>query len=88
MDSMENESEMDMSNGENGTAKADHSQHGSMNMSAGEIVARHGPDHHGPGNTTVAMVQRNRLGEPGAGLENVDHRVLVYTDLQKHKSAI
>ncbi len=81
MDNMEKESGMKMSNGETATAKADHHQHSSMNMNAGEIVARHGPDHHGPGNTTVAIVQRNRLGEPGTGLENVDHRVLVYTDL-------
>ena len=49
---------------------------------AGPIVARHGPDTHGPGNASVAMVQRNRLGEPGAGLEGVGHRVLVYTDLK------
>jgi len=47
------------------------------------IVGRHGPDRHGPGNTTVAQVQRNRLGEPGAGLANVGHRVLVYTDLRR-----
>ena len=49
---------------------------------AGPVVAKHGPDTHGPGNTNVAMVQRNRLGEPGTGLENVEHRVLVYTDLK------
>ncbi len=49
---------------------------------AGPVVARHGPDTHGPGNTTVAMVQRSRLGEPPTGLDNVEHRVLVYTDLK------
>ena len=49
---------------------------------AGPVVAKHGPDTHGPGNQTVAMVQRNRLGEPGTGLENVPHRVLVYNDLK------
>jgi len=49
---------------------------------AGPVIGKHGPDTHGPGNTTVAMVQRNRLGEPGTGLENVAHRVLVYTDLK------
>ncbi len=31
----------------------------------------------------MATVQRNRLGEPGTGLENVGHRVLVYTDLRR-----
>ena len=49
---------------------------------AGPIVARHGPDHHGPGAVSVAAVQRNRLGEPGTGLRGVGHRVLVYTDLR------
>ena len=46
------------------------------------INGKHGPDTHGPGNTTTATVQRNRLGEPGTGLENVEHRVLVYNDLK------
>lgn len=46
------------------------------------INGRHGPDTHGAGNQMVAMVQRNRLGERGVGLENVAHRVLVYTDLK------
>ena len=49
----------------------------------GPIVARHGPDTHGPGNTSVAEVQRNRLAEPGTGLADVGHRVLVYTDLRR-----
>ena len=49
----------------------------------GPIVGRHGPDRHGPGNSSVAQVERNRLGEPGAGLADVGHRVLVYTDLRR-----
>lgn len=48
----------------------------------GPVVARHGPDTHGPGNAGVAQVQRNRLGEPGTGLQGVGHRVFVYTDLR------
>ena len=48
----------------------------------GPVVARHGPDTHGPGNAGVAEVQRSRLGEPGTGLQGVGHRVLVYTDLR------
>ena len=64
--------------------------HGAMPMAAGAamagmqspIVARHGPDTHGPGNTAVAAVQRNRLGEPGIGLEDAGHRVLTYMDLK------
>jgi FtsP/CotA-like multicopper oxidase with cupredoxin domain len=35
----------------------------------------------GPGVAGVAESPTNRLGEPGAGLEDVPHRVLVYTDL-------
>ena len=46
------------------------------------INGKHGPGTHGPGNQTVAMVQRNRLGERGTGLEEVKHRVLVYNDLR------
>lgn len=41
----------------------------------------------GPGNQMVAMVQRNRLGERGTGLEGVGHRVLVYTDLRALESS-
>ena len=54
----------------------------SMGAMASPIVARHGPDTHGMENQMVAEVQRNRLGEPGTGLENVGHRVLVYNDLK------
>ena len=82
MDKMDNMGSMEMYNDGGGPAKTSHNHHSAMNMKAGEIVARHGPDHHGPGNTSVAMVQRDRLGERGTGLEGVDHRVLVYTDLR------
>ncbi len=54
-----------------------------MSPDTGPIVARHGADTHGPGNTAVATVERDRLGERGTGLEDVDHRVLVYNDLQR-----
>ena len=52
------------------------------------INGKHGPETHGPGNTTTATVQRNRLGEPGTGLENVEHRVLVYNDLKSLERAL
>ena len=45
-------------------------------------IKRHGPDKHGPGNTMVAEMPRNRLGDPGVGLENTGTRVLVYNDLR------
>jgi FtsP/CotA-like multicopper oxidase with cupredoxin domain len=52
---------------------------------AGPIIARHGPDQHGPGNITVANVQRDRLAERGTGLQDVSHRVLTYSQLRNTK---
>ncbi len=48
----------------------------------GAEPVKHGPDHHGTGNQTVAEYSRNRLYEPGRGLERSPRRVLVYTDLK------
>ncbi len=69
---------------------ASHAHHGAgaapsspPDRGPGPIVARHGPDTHGPGNTGIAEIQRNRLAEPGTGLTDVGHRVLVYTDLKR-----
>ncbi len=42
----------------------------------------HGPDTHGASNSMAAMSPRSRLHEPGSGLEDATHRVLVYTDLR------
>jgi FtsP/CotA-like multicopper oxidase with cupredoxin domain len=50
---------------------------------ASPVVARHGPDRHGPGNAGIAAVQRDRLGEAGIGLEDVPHRALAYRDLRR-----
>jgi len=52
---------------------------------AGPIVARHGPDWHGPGNISVAEVQRDRLAERGTGLADAPHRVLTYSQLRNTK---
>ncbi len=52
-----------------------------MEAPSGE-AAMHGPDQHGSGNSVVAMAPKNRLGEPGTGLEGMPWRVLVYNDLQ------
>ena len=78
---------MNMEGMDHGGMKMEGMDHGGMDMGSmpgmdSPIVARHGPDKHGPENQMVAEVQRNRLGEPGTGLENVGHRVLVYTDLK------
>jgi CopA family copper-resistance protein len=48
----------------------------------GAEPVKHGSDHHGPGNQTVAEYSQNRMGEPGRGLEDSDRRVLLYTDLK------
>ena len=48
----------------------------------GAEPVKHGSDHHGPGNQTVAEYSQNRMGEPGRGLESSDRRVLLYTDLK------
>ncbi|MCL7744385.1 copper resistance system multicopper oxidase [Guyparkeria hydrothermalis] len=51
---------------------------------AGRTI-EHGPDKHGPGAAMVAMNPRNRMSDPGVGLENTpEHRVLVYDDLRAH----
>lgn len=66
-----------------------HAGHGSTAPDEGETAEKaaepprvHGPDHHGRGNSMVAMAPRNRLHEPGTGLEATGSRVLVYTDLR------
>lgn len=48
----------------------------------GSPPVMHGPDKHGPGNSSVAMMERNRLDDPGSGFDETDGKVLVYTDLQ------
>ena len=48
----------------------------------GTEPVKHGPDHHGVGNSIVPMYTRSRLDDPGDGFENSDRRVLVYTDLK------
>jgi FtsP/CotA-like multicopper oxidase with cupredoxin domain len=48
----------------------------------GAEPVKHGPDDHGPGNQMVAEYSKNRMGEPGRGLESADRRVLLYADLK------
>ena len=66
-----------------GTAKGGGT--GAMMEKSGPVIAQHGPGEHGPGNLTVADVQRYRLDERGTGLEGVDHRVLTYSQLRNVK---
>lgn len=48
----------------------------------GAQPVKHGQDHHGTGNQTVAEYSQNRFEEPGRGLEDSPRRVLLYTDLK------
>ena len=48
----------------------------------GSPPVAHGPDAHGTGNSSVAMVARSRLDEPGGGLGGDGRRVLTYADLR------
>ncbi|UVT15390.1 MAG: copper resistance system multicopper oxidase [Nitrospira sp.] len=48
----------------------------------GTTPVKHGPDHHGTGNQTVAEYSHNRMHEPGRGLDQNSRRVLLYTDLK------
>lgn len=43
----------------------------------------HGPDRHGPGNSTIAEMPVSRINEPGSGLGDAGRRVLVYGDLRR-----
>jgi CopA family copper-resistance protein len=66
-------------------AGMDHSAMGGMDMSGGAMKMRdfsNAPKiDKNPGVQTVAMSPVDRTGEPGQGLEDVGHRVLVYRDL-------
>ncbi len=60
--------------------------HGGMaGMSHGDMDMRDGANAPGvdinPGVDMIAPMPVDRTGDPGLGLDNVDHRVLVYTDL-------
>jgi CopA family copper-resistance protein len=59
----------------------EHQMHNMKGMKMPSMM--HGPDHHGPGNSMVAMMPTSRLSEPGTGLEDAGRRVLVYTDLRR-----
>ncbi len=71
-----------------GMADMDHGASG-MNMQQGAAKlptdgrkVTHGPDNHGPGAAMVAESPKSRLDDPGVGLQDVGHKVLVYNDLR------
>ncbi len=43
----------------------------------------HGPDRHGPGNSTIAETPVSRVNDPGTGLGDAGRRVLLYSDLRR-----
>ena len=64
-------------------------QHGSVDGTAPhptEAAASpsepHGPADHGPGNTVEPELLKNRMREPGIGLEESGRRILLYSDLR------
>jgi len=68
-----------MDHGSAGHGAMDHGAMGHGTMDAAS--QRH--DHPaGPGVVNLAEAPASRLGEPGAGLEDAGHKVLVYTDLK------
>lgn len=81
----------DMHHGDHSSPKVDKMDHSAMghvdqlapsDMSSSSKGMQQHNHPSGPGVANKAMNPINRLGEPGAGLEGLDHRVLVYTDLK------
>lgn len=67
------------------SAGQEHAGHGTGANAAGVLDTRvymHGGGSHSVGNSATPMSVRNRMGEPGIGLEETGTRVLVYTDLK------
>lgn len=65
----------------------DHSGHGEGGMAMDMDMSMRNPDNApqvvmGPGVQTISPMPTDRTGEPGQGLENAGHRVLVYRDLE------
>jgi len=79
---------MDMSDGEMQMGADEHAGHEMPGMDDSgadgwpPAPVEHGPDRHGAGNSAVAMMSGSRAHEPGVGLEDAEHRVLLYTDLR------
>lgn len=48
----------------------------------GTLPVPHAPDTHGPANSSIAMMSRSRLDDPGSGFDTTSSRVLVYAQLR------
>lgn len=88
MDMSSNSGAMDHSQMNMSMEQGSSMQHDMGNMAAdSEWVLKdrkitHGPDNHGSGAAMVSPNPMNRMDDPGVGLDNVDHKVLVYNDLR------
>jgi CopA family copper-resistance protein len=66
-----------------------HAHRGATQLEATSVQAAvakakpHGPDRHGPGNSSIAEMSASRVDEPGTGLGDAGRRVLVYGDLRR-----
>lgn len=76
--------EASMTAGEHGAMQTPDSRGKALQGPAlpGGAPVPHGPDTHGPGADTVAMMSRSRLDDPGSGFEQAEGKVLTYADLR------
>lgn len=72
---------MGMMNMNNKDGHMDHAMAHKTELPVDSIKIEHTEDGHGAGAAMIATNPTSRLDEPGIGLENVDHKVLVYADL-------
>lgn len=86
-------SDNNMQQNQSGSMKMDQGMDMSKSMNMGKGDAHtdwvlkdrkitHGPDNHGPGAAMVADHPMYRMDDPGVGLQDVGHKVLVYDDLR------
>jgi CopA family copper-resistance protein len=79
-DAMNNDSNMSMTEGMEHSKMRDMSANKKA-LPIDNIVIEHDEDGHGVGASMIASNPTSRLDEPGIGLEDVEHRVLLYSDL-------
>lgn len=72
---------MQMTHDSGSPGNMNHKMDHKKSLPVDSIKIEHAEDGHGPGAAMIATNPTSRLHEPGIGLENVDHRVLVYSDL-------
>ncbi|WP_371194594.1 copper resistance system multicopper oxidase [Glaciecola sp. SC05] len=86
MSNMENKSSTTPMNMQSDMQAMGHSENKDMtptktSLPVDSIAIKHDASGHGAGASMIASNPTSRLDEPGIGLENVQHKVLVYSDL-------